>query len=292
LYTHRGQLAELGFDSLQELQDEDASSVFPIENLSYIPELIAAALEEALLRVSGACNEWLTTVAVIGYEFDFVTAHQLCSLSREQDDVTCSDKSSKLNDEDYLEEALAAALIYEVPALHISTEGHQREGSRYRFWHPLLTHYLRLKIPKPRLLRLRSLVKQASEVRCTTESSGSAFEHHSPLLSIDSDVQSKELPLSYTYDASSNERSHALFLLTSKELEILSLLATGSNTKEIAEGLCLSTATVRTHIRNLLRKLGVSSRLNAVLLWQKYTKTTRTSLGTDKLLHHQQYDPK
>jgi PAS domain S-box-containing protein len=52
--------------------------------------------------------------------------------------------------------------------------------------------------------------------------------------------------------------------LTRRELEILRLLATGADTKSAAEGLHVSPATVRNHVQNILSKLGVHSRLQAV----------------------------
>ncbi len=54
--------------------------------------------------------------------------------------------------------------------------------------------------------------------------------------------------------------------LTSREWEILDLLCCGAPTEQIAEALVLSVETVRSHIKNLLRKLGVSSREEAVAL--------------------------
>ena len=52
--------------------------------------------------------------------------------------------------------------------------------------------------------------------------------------------------------------------LTERELEVLRYLASGNRNKEIAEYLSLSVRTVRFHIENLYRKLGVSSRTQAV----------------------------
>jgi len=52
--------------------------------------------------------------------------------------------------------------------------------------------------------------------------------------------------------------------LTRREREVLRLLATGANTKVAAERLGVSPATVRNHVQNLLGKLGVHSRLQAV----------------------------
>ena len=53
--------------------------------------------------------------------------------------------------------------------------------------------------------------------------------------------------------------------LTTREEEILSLLAKGFRYKEIAEKLFLSTETVRKHIHNIYEKLHVRSKTEAVL---------------------------
>ena len=52
--------------------------------------------------------------------------------------------------------------------------------------------------------------------------------------------------------------------LTDREWEVLDLLASGAGTEDIARNLVLSTETVRSHLKNLYRKLGVRSRDEAV----------------------------
>jgi len=52
--------------------------------------------------------------------------------------------------------------------------------------------------------------------------------------------------------------------LTKREIEVLRLMTTGANTKALATRLRLSPATVRNHVQNILEKLGVHSRLEAV----------------------------
>lgn len=52
--------------------------------------------------------------------------------------------------------------------------------------------------------------------------------------------------------------------LTPRELEVLRLLAGGANTRVAADQLRVSPATIRNHVQNLLGKLGVHSRLQAV----------------------------
>ena len=53
--------------------------------------------------------------------------------------------------------------------------------------------------------------------------------------------------------------------LTNRELEVLSLLAQGFSTDDIAHSLSISPSTARNHIRNILQKLHVHSRLEAVV---------------------------
>lgn len=58
----------------------------------------------------------------------------------------------------------------------------------------------------------------------------------------------------------------ARFGLTPAEREILGLAATGLRNAQIASRLSISSGTVRIHLSNLFRKLGVSSRVQAMLL--------------------------
>ena len=53
-------------------------------------------------------------------------------------------------------------------------------------------------------------------------------------------------------------------VLTTRENEILQLLAEGFRYKEIADKLDIKTDTVRTHIRNIYQKLEVQSRMEAI----------------------------
>lgn len=52
--------------------------------------------------------------------------------------------------------------------------------------------------------------------------------------------------------------------LTGREIEILGLVGRGKTSKEIAEELFISENTVRNHVRNILDKLGMKSRFEAV----------------------------
>jgi DNA-binding NarL/FixJ family response regulator len=51
--------------------------------------------------------------------------------------------------------------------------------------------------------------------------------------------------------------------LTERETDVLKLIVSGNSNKEIASALFISEATVKTHVNNLLSKLGVSDRTQA-----------------------------
>ena len=52
--------------------------------------------------------------------------------------------------------------------------------------------------------------------------------------------------------------------LSARELEVLNELSLGITNREIADKLCISQATVKTHVLSIFGKLGVSSRMLAV----------------------------
>jgi ATP/maltotriose-dependent transcriptional regulator MalT len=52
--------------------------------------------------------------------------------------------------------------------------------------------------------------------------------------------------------------------LTARELEVLDLIDQGLSNKEIALGLTIQIPTVKNHVHNILSKLGVSRRAQAV----------------------------
>ena len=53
--------------------------------------------------------------------------------------------------------------------------------------------------------------------------------------------------------------------LTDRELEVLKLVATGLNNRDIAKQLFISENTVKNHVRNILEKLQLHSRMEAVV---------------------------
>jgi DNA-binding NarL/FixJ family response regulator len=55
-------------------------------------------------------------------------------------------------------------------------------------------------------------------------------------------------------------------LLSERELEILQMVASGKSNRAVAEQLSISENTVKYHLKNILQKLGVSNRTEAVTL--------------------------
>jgi two-component system nitrate/nitrite response regulator NarL len=53
--------------------------------------------------------------------------------------------------------------------------------------------------------------------------------------------------------------------LSPREQEILSLVAAGSSNKEVARALGVAESTVKIHVQHILRKLGLSSRVQAAV---------------------------
>jgi DNA-binding NarL/FixJ family response regulator len=76
----------------------------------------------------------------------------------------------------------------------------------------------------------------------------------------------KRLIEQFVRSAGPSERPGALEALTPRELEVLTLIARGLSNREIAAELVLSEATVKTHVKRVLRKLAVRDRVQAVVL--------------------------
>ncbi|WP_445011515.1 response regulator [Vreelandella stevensii] len=62
------------------------------------------------------------------------------------------------------------------------------------------------------------------------------------------------------------ERPARLPRLTDKQLDVLSCMSQGMSNKQIARELTIAETTVKTHVSAILRKLGASSRVHAIVL--------------------------
>jgi DNA-binding NarL/FixJ family response regulator len=76
----------------------------------------------------------------------------------------------------------------------------------------------------------------------------------------------KRLIEQFARSAPASTPPQALAELTPREVEVLVLVAGGLSNGEIAEELVLSNATVKTHVKRILAKLGVRDRVQAVVL--------------------------
>ena len=65
---------------------------------------------------------------------------------------------------------------------------------------------------------------------------------------------------------SHNAQNQSIFSLSDREKEILKYVATGASNKEIAKSCHISETTVKSHLRNILSKMGVQNRAGAVSL--------------------------
>jgi len=72
--------------------------------------------------------------------------------------------------------------------------------------------------------------------------------------------------LIYERDERQASVEHPLGSLTPREREVLSFLVEGIGRREVAERMHLSANTVRSHLQNLMAKLGVHTTLEAVAL--------------------------
>jgi DNA-binding NarL/FixJ family response regulator len=70
--------------------------------------------------------------------------------------------------------------------------------------------------------------------------------------------------------------------LTAREMEVLAGLVDGESTKALAARLGVTSATARTHVQNVLAKLGAHSRLQAVAL---VVEQSLLSFAGDHRLH-------
>lgn len=95
---------------------------------------------------------------------------------------------------------------------------------------------------------------ELSEAILTVASGGKVFEH---------EVLDKAMSMDV---AGANESDHGLIdPLTSQELRVLMLISSGMSNPEVASILSISPNTIKTHVRSIFQKLGVSDRTSAAL---------------------------
>lgn len=112
------------------------------------------------------------------------------------------------------------------------------------------------------LLRVVSAQREASgEITgATTEATPHERE---PLVPVRSWINSAPLAVDAAESASKPRRPTSL---TQRELEVLRLLGAGHSTDDIARELSITRVTARNHVNKVLDKLGVNSRLQAVVI--------------------------
>lgn len=80
-------------------------------------------------------------------------------------------------------------------------------------------------------------------------------------------ISSEIADLAFTPD---QNQPNADFVLTARELEVLKLTAKGSTNKTVAQQLSISDSTVRFHLQNVLAKMDVKTRAEAIALAAKH----------------------
>ncbi len=80
------------------------------------------------------------------------------------------------------------------------------------------------------------------------------------------DLFAPHLPTARPTATATDDLNPALSALTPRELDVLRCVSEGLSNAEIAERLVLSPTTVKTHVGNMLAKLGVRDRVQAVIV--------------------------
>jgi ATP/maltotriose-dependent transcriptional regulator MalT len=157
----------------------------------------------------------------------------------------------------------AGAMIYEIELLELEAMALHSQGKLEQAVAPLVRAlhlaepegYERIFVDEG--VRIRELLRQAVQSDLT-------IHNTSRLLAI---LEAGLQPEGEKVSATSTWRSKAANkTLTRREIEILKMLITPQPVDEIAVELCISTSTLRTHLRNIYDKLGVHSRMEAVII--------------------------
>jgi DNA-binding NarL/FixJ family response regulator len=110
----------------------------------------------------------------------------------------------------------------------------------------------------------------ALAVADTIRSAASAAAGHAPLrAAIQALADRARIPLDVPSMPVEPDRKPALYGLTDRELLVLRLVATGRSNPEIGAELFISGKTASVHVSNILRKLGVSTPVEAAALAER-----------------------
>ncbi|NVL90002.1 MAG: response regulator transcription factor [Desulfobacterales bacterium] len=83
---------------------------------------------------------------------------------------------------------------------------------------------------------------------------------------------SREIMTKYVMEDKGREIAYkeGITVLTPREIEILTMVAMGAKNEKIADKLCISSHTVKTHLYNIFKKIDVPNRLQAALWAAKH----------------------
>lgn len=107
-----------------------------------------------------------------------------------------------------------------------------------------------------RATELEVYVRLVDGSRARAEVSAVALEGHGQVVGVFGLIEVEDVEPALPNDAAA---------LTPRQLEVLSLLAQGCTTAQMADALGISSETVRNHVRDLLHRLHVHTRLEAVV---------------------------
>ena len=131
------------------------------------------------------------------------------------------------------------------------------EGFSFAFGRAALIE--RLHLARNEVQRMARDVANAAETLCTAQTTFSR-----PLMH---DVDQPPPPVAASLAANTRLES----LLSRREIEVLSLMTQGNSNSEIATHLVIAEGTVKTHVKNVLRKLKASNRAEAVFRYMRMT---------------------